>query len=350
MKKTPHEFLSARLAASREIISALKNCRKKTFGFDGNEIEALIWRLEECADPANHFIAKDAVNYETGECYDAVGNFWSCGSKLCPTCISRTSRENRKKLRDAINRQTLEKNERYSFATFTITNPNLSLVRTRALVNRSWELFRKRKLCADLIRGAAKSEEFTLTKNGFHYHLHTILLSQYLHFNEVRRVWTECVETAFREAGLELSVQTKDKNLFVKIIRIKNLEKTIFEVCKYITKSDSWYKMRDSDLTEVALIKRWNRMFELLGSFKPEPKEKPAIDGSSNEEPIVHTRSLSDGEKPSIHEAWRDLVVRVGLETYREILLDEIIRTREARLRQICIRWPTASIEIASEF
>jgi hypothetical protein len=346
LKQTPPEFLSARLAASREVIAGLKIASQKIFGFDRQEVLALIARISECADPQNHFIAKDAHSKDTGECYDAVGNLWSCGSKLCPTCLSVQSRRNRKKLRDALNRQEMRRGERYYFATFTITNPGLSLKQTRDLVNRAWTLFRKRRLCVDLIRGGSKSEEFTLTRNGYHYHLHCIFLSRFLLFNEVRRVWTECVEKAFDEQNIPFVVQTKDGNLFVKLITITNLEKTIFEVCKYVTKSDSWSKMKAEHLAEIALVRRWNRMFEMFGSFAMRKERDTIIDDDSPESSIVHTTNLSDGDEPSHDEYWRDAVQEIGLDAYLERLADEIARTRELRLKQICMRWPAATIEI----
>ena len=350
IKATLENFLSARLAASREVIAALTLASKKIFGFDRVEIEALILRLKECSDKENHFIARDAFNPETGEAYDAVGNFWSCGSKLCPTCIAVQSRRNRKKLREALQKQKLATGERYYFGTFTIKNPNASLLQTREIVDRSWQLFRKRKLCVDLIRGGSKSEEFTLTKNGYHYHLHTIFRSKFLLFNEVRRVWTECVEKAFEESGRTLTVDTADKKLFVKLIPINDLNGAIFEVCKYITKSDSWAKMRGEDLLEIALIRRWHRMFEMFGSFANRKEREQRNEDLEKNESIVHTRNLSDGFASPENEYWRDVIVRIGLEAYRDRLLSEIVRTREARAKQILLRWPTASIEIASEF
>lgn len=330
-------------------MAGLKLASKKIFGFDRQEILALIERLSACAEPQNHFIATDAHSKETGECYDAIGNLWCCNSKLCPTCISVQSRRNRKKLRSALKTQTLTKGERYYFATFTITNPGITLKKTRELVDRAWTLFRKRKLCVDLIRGGSKSEEFTLTANGYHYHLHCILLSKFLLFNEVRRVWTECVEKAFHEADIPFVVKTKDGNLFVKLLTITDTEKAVFEVCKYITKSDSWSKMNLDHLAEIALVRRWNRMFELFGSFSHRSEETIIDADGVAPNAILDTKNLSDGVSSSHSEAWRDAVQNLGFDAYIDRLNDEINRTRELRILQLHQRWPNATITTAEK-
>lgn len=313
-------------------------------------------RISNCCSLDNNFIVADAWNRSTGEAYDATGQFWSCGSKLCPNCIAKKSRETRRKLREAISRQVLRKGERYYFPTFTIPNPGASLIETRHIVDRTWQLFRKRKLCVSLVKGWAKSEEFTLTKVGYHYHLHCLWLAKYIQFQEVRRVWTECLEVAFAEAQRELVIDTKDGlaivvfgDFIVNGRKSKTAtavdEKTVQEIAKYITKSDSWAKMNSDHLAEVALVKRWHRMFELGGSFKPE-SEDTTLDDAEREafEPIVHTRSLSDGSSRRIASYWRDRVAQIGLDRYTDELNSEISNVWEVRKEQIAKRWPGAKM------
>lgn len=297
----------------------------KLSGFDKNELLALAERIRLCNDRSNQFIANDSINFATGELYDAHGTFWSCGSKLCPSCLAKRSRESRKRLREALRLQTLSKKERYLFVTLTVKNPGLPLLATREILNRAWTLFRKRKLCVDLVTGGAKSEEFTLTLNGFHYHLHLLIKCKWFQYNEFRRVWTECVAKSFSEANQPFNVKTKDGLLIVNFQKPNNIEKAIQEVCKYITKSDSWKKMPMLDLAQVGLVRRWNRMFELFGSFKT----------SAEPETYVHTRALSDGDKPAITTYWRDDLERIGLELYKSKLCEQIAQCREARIHQI---------------
>lgn len=340
MTPTTRDKLAARLEKSRDIIAALKFASSKIGGFDREELQALTERLTICSSPENHFIATDALNETTGELYEANGTLWNCGSKLCPSCLSKQAARNRRKLRNALDRQTLDRGERYYFVTFTIPNPRLPILRTRDLVNRAWTLFRKRKLCVSLVKGGCKSEEFTLTANGYHYHLHGIFLSKFLLYNEVRRTWTECVETAFAEANQPFTVNTKDGLLLVKLQPVKDRERAIQEVCKYITKSDSWQKMRVGDLVDLALIRRWARMFELFGSFA----------NRGTREAILDTTDLSDGEASPENVYWRDFVQDFGLPAYKERLSEEVAKVWANRRRQIVRRWPYCTLTLLSDY
>lgn len=338
--------LDARKAAAAEIVAALKLASKKGSGKEFIEIKALSMRIELCNARDNQWYVEEAINKDTGEVFEAVGQYWNCNSKLCPNCIAKMAQRSRKKLREAISLQTPKKNERYYFATFTIRNPGIPLLETRELVNRAWTLFRKRSLCVELIRGGVKSEEFTLTANGFHYHLHCIFLSRFILFNEARRVWTECVQKAFDEANIPLTIGTADNMLIVKFIQIHDQEGSIHEVCKYVTKSDSWYKMKPDDLHQIALVRRWSRMFELFGSFaKRNQDSERSNDPREAIPPIVHTRNLSDGFPSREFSYWRDYVEAYGLEAYEQKLHDEIVEAYVNRKAQILSRWPEAVIQ-----
>lgn len=338
----------ARYEAAQEIVHALFKLSQKFFGSSSWIIYALATRIALCNSVDNLFTVPDAINFTTGEEFEATGHLWSCGSKLCPNCLADHARRNRKKLRDAIDYQTPRKFERYYFLTFTIVNPKSSLLVSREIVNRAWSLFRKRSLCVDLISGGSKSEEFTLTANGFHYHLHCLVLSRYLHYQEVRRVWTECVEKAFGEYEIPFEVDTKDGYLICKFHKIESIDRTIQEVCKYITKSDSWYKMRESDLRDVALIKRWSRMFEVFGSFAPRSRrDSESSKTPMSFEPIVHTSNISDGSSVQVGEYWRDRLERISLEEYLSELHQQVNRTWTARLHQLGLRYYESRLKIS---
>lgn len=351
MKQSPAEKVQARHTAALEVVAALRLASKKSrFTTEKRQLEALALRIEECNKPENQFLAKDAVAYETGEAFDAYGQLWQCNSKLCSNCLAIQARRNRKKLRAALDRQKLFKGERFYFATLTIPNRGLDLVATRDIIDRAWTLFRKRKLCASLFRGGAKSEEFTLTATGYHYHLHLLLLSKFVFYQEVRRVWTECVEKAFEDAHQPFQVDTRDGLLIVKILPVTDREGSIHEVCKYITKSDSWSKMRSEDLTDIAMIRRWFRMFELFGSFAAKNEDKTDSERAPRKQSrIVHTRNLSDGVSPSPNTYWRDYVDEHGLDAYKSELFAEIGATQRIRIEQIQTRWPTASLIVGRD-
>jgi hypothetical protein len=317
-KKSPIEKELDRIEMAKIVLGSLNALLKHSKYSTNVELIALESRIKLCNSLENCY-AIDGVTSETSfESYTLVSRFWRCGSKLCPSCLARQSWQTRKRLREALKRQRPRKGQRYYFLTFTIPNPDLSLVETRSIVNRAWSLFRKRSLCVSSVGGGSKSEEFTVTPNGFHYHLHCLWLSKWLLYNEVRRVWTDCVKQAFADHDRPFTCRTVDEMLNVVIKPVTPNDKTIFELCKYVTKCDSWSKIRKSDLAEIALIQRWSRMFEVFGSFR-EPSEV----AESHDPSIVHTRSLSDGGSEPSLRYWRNQVREFGVERYRERLYME---------------------------
>lgn len=382
-KTTLQESISARLAACREVVYALRTAANAAGGLDRLELLALAHRIHLCGLGANAFVCEDAINMNTGEIYQAKGVMWRCGSKLCPNCISIFAAKHRRQLRTQIKRVTLGPKEKWHFGTMTIPNPNLSLLATRHILQHAWSLYRKRLLSLSSIRGGCKSEEFTLTANGYHYHLHTLFISEYVHYQEVRRVWTECVAKSFKvnkvphlwqdylrrrakqnaewnEANPDEKPRT-DMLLRVVIKPVTNLEQVVNEVCKYLTKSDSWYKMPSEHLAEVGLIRRWWRMFELHGCMRA---EKRSLTSSTTQdevsESIVHTSSLSDGVatahqilsdimKPDRAEAWREIQARMSFEEYVRYVNDHWIRGIQFRQAQIRHRWPGSKLFYADE-
>ena len=339
-RQSPIDKLGARIEAGNAIAEFLEETTDKAHVADRHELRALATRLRFCNHPANSFLVKNATANASTETFDAIGRLWRCGSKLCPDCLARQSRLNRKKVRVALSAQRMRRGDRYYFTTFTIPNEGLPLVLARSIVNRAWTLFRKRKLCASLIRGGLKTEEFTVTSKGYHYHLHCLFLSKFLLFQEVRRNWTECVETAFEEHEQTFVCRNKDGMLSVVVKTVKPDERMLQEVCKYITKSDSWLKLQSKDLHEIALIRKWNRMFELFGSFRSLSSEDTA-----DEEPILDTRPSSDAGSDASHSYWRDEIKYMNLDTYTEKLNEEFQRCVNGRLRQLELRYRGCHIQ-----
>jgi hypothetical protein len=195
-----------------------------------------------------------------------------------------------------------------------------------------------------LIRGGAKSEEFTVTANGFHYHLHCLWLSSYLQYQEVRRNWTECVEAAFAEHDREFICKNKDGLLSVVVKPVQPNERMVQEVCKYITKSSSWSKLRPRDLIQIALVRKWHRMFEVFGTFRT----APSSDASSGDN-ILDTRPSNDGKLRAVALYWRDRISMQSLDDYHADLYDEWHRCVNGRLRQLELRWPDTKVVTYAE-
>jgi len=324
--------------AAFQLTSAIKQAIRAKKPSDKELLAALALRINLCNSPENHWIVKDAINYSSGEVFQATSSYWQCGSKLCPSCIRAQSRRSRKKLREAMGSQQLKAGERYYFVTLTVPNPRRSLLVTREIVNDAWVSFRRRKTFVDLVIGGVKSEEFTLTTNGYHYHLHLIIRSKYIRYNDFRRCWTESLDSAFTKAKIDYAIKTTDGLAIINLQPLKPNEGAIQEVCKYVTKSDSWTKMPQSELLDIARIERWPRMFELFGSFKPSPQASG----------IVHTTDLSVISTAFKLPYWRRQVESLGLERYSLRLIKEVHSAREFRAVEIQAKWPNSKVEIAA--
>jgi len=251
------------------------------------------WRLARCADDHNIWFVCTA---DSGWLH---GRFWKCRQKLCSYCLANESRRRRKSLREALNAYngTLSKNQ-WRFFTLTIENPETSIATTRDIVNRSWSKLRKRA-CFALVRAYAKSEEFTLTAKGYHYHIHSLArFTERPNYQDWRRSWTECVESSGGKSQRLFGFDTIDGYLIIDFRQIADANNITNELCKYITKSTDFQKLSKPTLLELADTKRWHRMFELGGELRnqiPRPK-RPENSKSS----IVHTKRLSDGHRSDL--------------------------------------------------
>jgi len=355
-KKDTSETFQLRAEAGKKVAAALIEAihADPTINQeDKEEVATLAARIALCNAKDNLVEAPRVVDKHTGEILPLQTHLWRCNSKLCPDCLAKERRRNRRKIELAIAQQKLFIGESYNFITFTVPNLGLNLLATRALVSASWQLFRKRKWTKSVIIGYAKSEEFTLTRKGYHYHIHLLVRSKYIFFDRLRTEWTECVRAAYKAAGIDLKVSTADRLLIVNCQRVSSVTGAIKEVCKYITKSDSWRKISKKELLQVALITRWHRMFELGGTFAERNRNKAPLPSTTDElnffkEPdassvinkiILDNKNLSDGGRPSSTESWRKQLHTLGLKAYALKLTAQIKSTQERRCKDLAERY-----------
>jgi hypothetical protein len=286
-------------------------------------IHAHALRLEYCASEQNLLI-------NAGRPVRA----WRCNSKLCDYCVARQSYKNRARLRNALNQQRIPTGSNLNFITLTIKNPTLGPTATRALLEATWRKFTKTRTFADLFRGGSKSEEFTVTSNGFHFHLHLLAVTKYIHFNELRRRWTECYIAAYRDIyNDDPAINTADGRLLIKVLRVTERENAIAEVTKYVTKTFTLGRLDHKALAQIALIQRWHRSFELFGSFRVDKEEKTILDN----------KDLSAGFPRHIIP-WQQLVLKIGLPRYAELLASEVERRIDYYRRHVIGQSPPALI------
>ncbi len=380
---------------------------------DDNEVvKAYADRLKACADRNNFYLTDGFVDYSTGETFSGFGGLFGCGLKLCQNCTARLASRNRgiairaventKLIRrehecyaeeeknyklfgefallpETVERKTIIEQEELRAVTLTMPQVFGSLVLTMQVHRRAWDLFRKLKFTKIYLTSIIKGVEFTIRPNGtYHVHSHLLVSGFYLQGYLFKHFWTECVRKAFEEFGLEFKV---DKFLDVKFQQITTIEEALKEVCKYLTKSESWDKIPAAHLLEIAEVKRWDRMFEVSGNFRKTlsrlkaeralaeevlsshvNKESTFAEGVARGLTYFNTDGITDGsvseasdsfgiseeisDKSSVKAkriSWREVVKEQGLEKYREIFYRQVEFTRNLRKLRLIIKYPDAN-------
>jgi hypothetical protein len=353
-------------------------------------------RIAECSSKYNHFLAND-LNTSDGECFNGFGNLYGCGSKLCHSCVDKAAKLNRKKAREAIEQTRLLRRrylpfgakdyvveqERRRFVTLTMPKVSLSCTETIKLLAHAWDLFRKLDFTKNYFGGYVKSIEFTVrSDDSYHAHIHLLAICFFLPEKHLKRLWRRCLQSAFAASGLDWKCETKDNSPVVNIKLVNSVENALNEVCKYVTKSESWEKIPAAHLLEVASVKRWGRMFELAGRLKASAKlikakkevikqiqaERKNDDADLN---YLDKKYLTDGEaaaeisessgvsnqnlevKREIkmkRESWREIIRVKGLETYKRILKRQVEAMRRVRQMQLIEKFPLATFKDLAGF
>jgi Skp family chaperone for outer membrane proteins len=360
-------------------------------------------RISECSSRYNHFLADD-LNTADGECFNGFGNLYGCGSKLCHSCVDKAAKLNRKKAREAIKETPLIRGkyvphgasdfvveqERLRFITLTMPKVWLSCTQSIALLSRAWGLFRKLDFTKNYFGGYVKSIEFTVRSDeSYHAHIHLLAISFFLPEKTLKRLWRQCLQTAFAKSGLEWRCETKDNSPIVNIKLVDSIESALNEVCKYVTKSESWEKIPKAHLLEVANVKRWGRMFELAGRLKTTAKlikEKKEVfkqiqadqkEGAADLN-YLDTKYLTDAGKNDSNlengeefcqnsgvssadfgikrevkvkqENWREIIKEKGLEAYQKILKRQVEVMQRVRRIQLIEKYPLATFRNLAGF
>jgi hypothetical protein len=345
-------------------------------------------KVRHCSRCENAWHGED-VQSTDGELYEAAGTLYACDERLCPACLAKRSRNARKKAREGITRAGRRTNEIPYFVTLTIPTliaSQCGLLRSLLLLLHTWRLFTKRKFFADHFRAGVKGSEFTLGDqkrleregrewmadvDGWHPHIHFVSLGCWIKAQELRAVWTECYLSACASFDIVPVINTKDGLLNCHLRYVTqgaqqskrntiSLEGAIIEACKYITKNDSWLKIPESELLAIANIKRWPRMFELIGCARngckcgvcaPNFKRAKRESSATGAKPYFNTTDLSaadssppEGEKwsRSLRETGRRMIER-GQRAEWLILLGEYVKKAQGfRRRQLAGMYPFA--------
>jgi hypothetical protein len=280
-------------------------------------------RLRLCGSLDNVWHATDLMN-EWGECYEGIGVKWACNERLCPSCMESRRRKARARAGEGMRRARAlvdrrRPGERARFVTLTIPKlaaSEVPLHKALLIVRDAWRTMTgKGRWWREQVRAGVKGVEFTLgdqrcekhkaerkrkrskesrecedcrpwdaARDGYHVHIHALILSKWIKWDDLRAEWTAALKSAMRRHGVEAYTLTREGFAVCDVREVvKSGEKdkrgvsgdyAIREVTKYITKCESWLDIPEAQLVEIASIERWPRMFELLGDCRQERSDE----------------------------------------------------------------------------
>jgi hypothetical protein len=346
----------------------------------------MAWRMARCAEEQNLWTARGLLNQD-GEPFDGVGNLWSCGHRLCPSCCAAIARESRRQAREAISYlKTLldaQTRWRWRFRSLVLTMPLMvgaDVSEAIERINAAFSKLTNRMFWKSRLVGGVKSVEFTVRPDGYHAHIHLLVLSDFIPVDaqteakwkgyskkhglapgNLRAELAHCLRAVGAQMEGEPVVAVYDVRRQGQRARGDNtisLEAALQETCKYVTKSESWDKIPDAQLVKVAEVARWRRMFELLGKARLSKREVPATDNERFEvevahdaeaaEPsLVHTPPLSngDGVRGGRVETWRVMLTVKNFSEWCADMERRIERAREFRRDQLAWKYPCADFK-----
>ncbi len=341
---------------------------------------AVAHRVRRCADEYNLWTAKNLNRADDTAWFDGLGQLWSCGSRLCLSCCATLASVSRRKARAGVERlETLfDKKtcfrEGLRWRSLVLTMPLMVGADVTDAISRINDAFRRltnRQFWKSRVRGGVKGVEFTVRPDGYHAHIHLLVLSEFLPINAEREresrnasgnlqaEMAHCLRAAGAHVNGELALAVYDvrRQHERKTGESVTLEKAVLETTKYLTKTESWDEIADGELVKVAEVARWPRMFELLGEARPSKRENAArkaeAERKAESATLVHTPPLSNGETDEKREpTWRaKLAVVTDLASWKkwQKWQDEIIRrTQQFRRTQLALKFPQATFSTLS--
>jgi hypothetical protein len=235
---------------------------------DDAESEAVADLIEESANDENIFVAEDIdfIDKKTGKrtFIDSYGSLNVVSSRCNPAYLKQSSARGRKRIKIALARVKPQSGEKLRF--IVLTQPDMfgfDFVGGYELLSRAMVKFQGHPYFKENFRGGATSDEFTLGAKNTHFHFHENILgyTKWLDFDELRRVWTDCLRYAARDMGRKLLVNAKDGlvNVYIKDVKPKvrnadreiTLDDAITECVKYVVKGSDFAKIPTEFICQV---------------------------------------------------------------------------------------------------
>jgi hypothetical protein len=329
--------------------------------------------LLETYKPENVYIAKDLINYQTGELFDGYGVLQNgVASRLSPAYQRFASSRSRTcaVVKIANHKQLVWQDWRLATLTMPFLKANIGVV--LAVISTAMKLLKKRKIFVSNVDGAFCGEELTVGDAStayfthFHSHIHILMLGKYIDQGELADEWTDCVEKACRKFGVEFSLPNlKTNRLIVDIRSVKKYAKkrsvtmqdSLLEVCKYTTKGSDFEKVPVEQLVEIEVALRGRQMVKSYGIFNNHKGRTKGRGTNLGKDTSLDTLHTTDGEivKPKFKRNERKVKSLVELgegmissgkrDVWLKILYLTMESRREFRQRQLAMKYPRATFK-----
>ncbi len=329
--------------------------------------------LTETYKPENVYTSRDLVNYQTGELFDGYGVLHiGIASRLSPAYQRFSSSRSRTFVGVKIANHKLLVWQDWRFLTLTMPFLKASIEIVLLIISRAMELLKKRKIFRSNVDGAFCGEELTIGDGStayfthFHSHIHILMLGKYIDQGALADQWTDCVEKACREVGVEFPMSNlKTNRLIVDIRSVKKYAKrrsvtmqdALLEVCKYTTKGSDFEKVPVEQLVEIEAALRGRQMVKSYGIFNNHKGKTKGIGTNLAGDTSLDTQHTTDG-KPRFKRNERAVksLVKLGQELIESgrrnewlILLRLTMQSRrEFRRQSLAMKYPRASFETLS--
>ncbi len=319
--------------------------------------------IAETASSDNLYFSVDQVNYETGELFDGHGSLTTTiASRFCPTYLANSARRARKQKREDLARVKPKQFDLLRFITLTMPNLQTDFETTIKILFRAFSLLKKREIFTKKVTGAIYGYENTVgAVNHHHAHIHILAWSGWINQTELSAAWTDCVEKACAEIGVQCLVNTSSGRMIVDIRLTKKkatgrgtiaVEDALQEVCKYLTKGSDFDKLPIDELSRIEKVLQ-NR--QMVGSYgecnarkgKAELSKTDEINSKRKVFTSLDTPNIIDGEKL---ETQRENLVQIGKSLilngqraeFQRLLKRKMQERRAFRKRQLALMYPNA--------
>ena len=241
--------------------------------------KALAARIRLCNSDKNNYIGKGMFTNDFGRKKDGLGSITACGSKFCPSCISKSARKNFR-----TTQYILKNLYRPKFLTLTLPDHTLAglfideqfevfAYAYRELYRHS-NFFQNKKNKPKIIDGTVKAVEFTDEDGGgnaHHVHYHLIADADYIDRNEFLAEWNNAFKIACNRFKLKFQPVT---NFHIKTVvedvtdednQISKIDVNR-KVARYLTKPQNWHTIKPNELIKMVENETKHRMFAVTGT------------------------------------------------------------------------------------